>query len=59
MIINPDGPQGNKIGVRITSREDVENLDKELGKIINGDNKPGIQEYTKAAIRAGLNIIKP
>ena len=58
LIIEPLGPQGPRIGVELSSKEDYQRLDEEMGKLDVGKRKTpeGIAEAIK---NARLRQIKP
>jgi hypothetical protein len=58
LIIQPLGPQGPKVGVGVSSREDVEKLDTEINKIPENKRRT-VEGLTKAVKNAELPLIKP
>jgi hypothetical protein len=58
MILRPLGPQGPKIGVGVSSKEEVKRLDKEVGKLPESQRNT-VEGLTKAIRNAELSVIKP
>ena len=58
MILRPQGPQGPKIGVGISSHEEAKRLDEEVGKLPES-RRSTVEGLTEAIKNAELSIIKP
>ena len=57
IIIEPDGPQGLKVGIEIRNKTQFKKFDEAVGKLPENEHKT-INGITKAAQKTGVKIIE-
>jgi len=57
IIIEPDGPQGLKVGIEIRNKTQFKKFDEAVGKLPENKRKT-INGITKAAQKTGVKIIE-
>ena len=56
LIIRPQGAQGPRVGLSIGSRDDMERLDEEMGKL-NSSQRQKVNNIKGAAVKADIPIV--
>lgn len=57
IIIEPNGPQGQKVGVEIRNKTQFKAFDKAVGKLPESERKT-VEGLTKAAQETGVRVIE-
>lgn len=58
LIIEPDGPQGVKLGFGIGSVDQIRSLDEAVGQLPE-DQRKNLGKIREIAIGIGISIVKP